>query len=76
MTALPPEISPNDEVEVSWVRDEFSTRVIATLGEASVTVETSEDGAPLIPWLVAAMPSVLEAAWAAIENDDKSEEDK
>lgn len=71
MTALPPELDPGDEIEVTWDRDEFSTKVTATLGEASVTVEASEDGAQIVPWLITAMPNILEAAWAAIEADEE-----
>ena len=71
MTALPPEIDPGDEIEITWGRDQFSTKVTATLGEASVTVEASEDGAQTVPWLIAAMPNILEAAWAAIEADEE-----
>lgn len=67
MTALPPEISPEDEIEVTWEQDEFSTKVTAALGEASVTVECSEDGAQTVPWLIAAMPQILDATWQTIE---------
>lgn len=76
MSALPPEISPDDEVEVVWERDEFSTRVTATLGEATIVIETSEDGTAVLPWLVAALPNILESAWAAIDNDEESQEDE
>lgn len=71
MTALPPELDPGDEIEVTWARDEFSTKVTATLGEASVTVEASEDGSQIVPWLITAMPNILEAAWAAIEAEEE-----
>lgn len=70
---LPPEIQPEDEIEVTWEYDDEGTKVVATLGEASVTVRTSEDGAALVPWLVAALPRVLEAAWAAIESNQEEE---
>lgn len=71
MSALPPELDPGDEIEISWDRDVLSTRVVATLGEASITVECSEDGAVIVPWLVTAMPNILEAAWAAIEAEEE-----
>lgn len=70
MTDLPPAIDPSDEIEVTWERDELSTKVVATLGEASVSVECSHDGAQILPWLLSAMPNVLEAAWAALEEVD------
>ena len=72
MTMLPPSVSPDDEIDVQWERDELSTKVTIVLGEASIVVETSEDGASTVPWLVAALPSVLEAAWAAIEQEESS----
>jgi hypothetical protein len=76
MSELPGGLEPSDEIEVTWERDEFSTKVTATLGEASIVVETSEDGSPIVPWMVAALPSILEAAWSAIESENDPEEPK
>lgn len=70
---LPDGISTDDEIETSWDRDEYSTRITATLGEASITVEASEDGAHLVPWLLGAMPSILNAVTDAIDNEDPQE---
>lgn len=66
MTALPPEIDPNDEIAVTWERDEGGIRITAVLGEASILIEASYDGAELVPWLAAALPSILEAAWEGL----------
>lgn len=74
MTYLPPEISPDDEVEVTWEADEYSTKVVATLGEVSISVECSEEGAELVPWLVAALPNILDAAWRTIERENEETE--
>lgn len=67
MTGLPEGLSINDEIEVEWERDADSTRIFASLGGAMVGIECEHGSADTIPWLLAAMPSVLEAAWANIE---------
>lgn len=72
MSSLPPDVDPQDEIEVTWTSDEHSTKVVATLGEASVSVECSEDGAQIVPWLIASMPQILETAWDAIEAEEES----
>lgn len=74
MIELPPDVEPDDEVEVNWERDEYSTKVVATLGEASITIECSEEGAETVPWLVAALPNILNQAWQAIEADEDNQE--
>lgn len=73
---LPEGIVPEGEIAITWVRDDLSTKVTATLGEATITVETTEDSAHVVPWLVGALPTILEAAWAQIEaqNDDPQED--
>lgn len=68
---MPEGVTPDDEIAVSWEGTDEGTRVIASLGEASVTVDCSPDGAHIVPWLIAAMPSVLEAAWDAIDNQQE-----
>lgn len=73
MTALPSHLDPGDEIEVSWERDDISTKVTASLGEASITVETTPEAANTVPWLISAMPSILEAAWSAIEGTPQEE---
>lgn len=70
---LPDGISTQDEIEIHYERDEYATKVVATLGEASITVEASEDGASIIPWLLSAMPSVLNNVMDAINNEDPQE---
>jgi len=67
VTYLPPDIDPDDEISLTWERDDEGVRIVASLGETSITVESSYDGAAVTPWLVAALPNVLEHAWAAIE---------
>lgn len=73
MTALPPDIEPTDEVQVKWTRDDIGTKVEISLGEVSVNLQTSHESAETLPWVVAALPSILEAAWAAIEAEESEE---
>lgn len=71
MSAIPPDIDPDDQIQVTWERDEISTKVVATLGEVTITVENAHEAAEVVPWLVGSLPSILEAAWAAIESNDE-----
>ena len=73
MTYLPDGVEPTDEVEVTWVRDDLSTTVNVILGEASIKVECSEDGAEALTWLVASLPEILNQAWDAIEAEGTEE---
>ena len=66
MTVLPPDIEPEDEIALTWERDEHGIKIVAVLGEASIAIEASLDGAQLVPWLAAALPSILEAAWQGL----------
>lgn len=76
MTALPPSITPDDEIGVTWERDDDGVRVVAVLGDASVTVECAYGDQEIVPWLVAALPSILEAAWDAIEQAENPSTDE
>lgn len=71
MTALPPEIQPGDEIAVTWERMEDGVKVSAVLGDASIDLSCAYDAVETLPWLVAALPNILEAAWAAIEADEE-----
>lgn len=73
--ALPAGISPEDEISVLWHRDlEGATKIVASLGGAKITIETDdEESAAIIPWLVAATPNILEASWAEIEAQEKTD---
>lgn len=73
---LPEGISPEDEIAVLWHRDEDgNTKIVAELGGAKVTIETDENSVPLVPWLVASTPNILEAAWQAIEGGNEQQEE-
>ena len=74
MTALPPSIEPDDEIAITWRRNERRTKIKASLGGASVVIRVDHGADQTVPWLVAALPNILEAAWAAIENDTTNQE--
>lgn len=64
---LPSGIEPEDEIAVSWKTSEEGVTIDITLGGASVTVASSYDSTETVPWIVASLPQILEAAWAEIE---------
>lgn len=70
MTMLPPGISEVDELEIEWTRDERGATVTVSLGEVTIIVDTPYTSVEITPWLVAALPNAMEAAWAAIEQED------
>jgi hypothetical protein len=74
MSALPPEVGEDEEIAVTWEPDDLSIRINVVMGEVAITVDSSYDAVPKVPFLVGALPQILEAAWAAIENE-QSEED-
>lgn len=76
MTNLPPDVDPSDEIAVTWERDEEGVKISAVLGEASIDISASYEATQTMPWLVAALPNILEAAWASIEIDLDKEEAK
>jgi hypothetical protein len=64
---IPEGIEQDDEIALTWERDEDGVKIVAVLGECSIKLETSYEGADVLPWLVASLPNILEQAWAAIE---------
>lgn len=76
MTYLPPTVDPSDEIALTWKNTRKGVRVVATLGDASITVKTSHEAAETVPWLVAALPNILEVAWNAIEGDDEDPQEE
>ena len=71
MTALPPEIGPEDEIEVEWNRDDDGTMVLIAMEDVSILVSVdNEAGAQKLPWLIAALPRALDAAWDAINQQE------
>lgn len=67
---LPEGLTPDDELDVRWERDEFSTKITVNFGEATIVVEHSEDATELVPWLVGALPAVLTRVAQAIDNEE------
>ena len=75
MMELPAGVTPEDELEVEWARNERSTQVFATLGGVTIGLDIDHDAVETVPWLLAAMPSVLEAAWVHIEEAQRATTD-
>lgn len=71
---LPEGLSEKDEIELEWGIDGDRTMVTASLGDATIIVETGPRGAPIVPWLVASLPQLLETAWAELEGDEEETE--
>lgn len=70
MTApLPPGVDPSDQIEISWKRGK-KTKVVASLGGATIKIITDDESAERVPWLVASLPQILEAAWASINDQE------
>ena len=69
MMDLPEGVSLEDSIEVEWERGENSTRIFAALGGVTIGIDCDHDSTETVPWLLAAMPSVLEAAWANIQEE-------
>ena len=65
--ALPPGVEADDEIAMTWERNEDGVKIVASLGEASITVEASYDATETLPWLVGSLPAILNAAYDAIE---------
>lgn len=70
-TTLPNGAVVDDEISLEWEVDDDRTMVTASLGDATIIVETGPEGAEVVPWLVASMPQILETAWAAIETNEQ-----
>jgi hypothetical protein len=73
MTILPPGVQEGDEIAMTWERNEDGIKIVACLGEASITVESSYDAVETVPWLAASLPNILEAAYDALENESPQE---
>lgn len=73
-SALPPDVEPDDEIAVTWRQNERRTKIKASLGGVSIVIRTDYGSEERVPWVIAALPNILEAAWAAIENDTTNQE--
>lgn len=69
---LPPGIEADDEIAIAIAREEDgSTQITATLGGASLSVKTDDDSIELVPWLVAAGPQIIAAAFEELERQEQ-----
>lgn len=67
---LPDGISPDDEISISWERSKKRMKVRVSLGGARIVVNTTHAGAEILPWLIQALPSALDAVGRAIEQEE------
>lgn len=70
MTALPPDFDAAREVSVNWKRSKKGTKIKVGLGQAQITISTTEDDPAEsfdIPFLVQALPQILEVAYTNLE---------
>ena len=68
---LPEGLTPETGFEVDWERDDESTTVTVELAGVTILVDVKHESVELAPWVIAALPQIMEAAWAAIEQEDK-----
>lgn len=74
MSILPPGIAADDEIAIVWDMTGETLLVTASLGDARITVESAtEESVELIPWLIASLPDIMNAAWDAIESQDQED---
>lgn len=71
---LPPGVQEGDEISMTWERNEDGVKIVSVLGESSITVESSYDAIETLPWLCASLPTILDAAWDAIEASESPQE--
>lgn len=69
MSMMPPEISPEDEIKVSWKNTDDHTKISAALGGAKITIRVTDESVNIIPWLLAAMPGILTFAYDAMDKE-------
>lgn len=66
-----------ETVSITFEVTEDGTIIVASLGEASVTVEASPDGwGENVGILVTALPQILEATWAQIDGEDEDNQEE
>lgn len=71
---LPPGVEADDEIAMTWERGEDGIKIVAVLGESSITLESSYDATETLPWLVGSLPSILNAAYDAMEAAETPDE--
>lgn len=67
---LPGGVSKDDEIAVIWETSEERTKVKVSLGGATIIVKTHPASAEILPWLISALPAVLETVFEAIDKEE------
>lgn len=68
--SIPEEVGEAAEVEIHFEPDDLGIKVSAVLGESSIVVEHSWDAVEEAATLVQALPSILVAVQAALEDQE------
>lgn len=67
---IPDSIDADDEIEILWERGPEMARVVASLGDAKIVVESTSDlGADAAVVLVQALPTIMQTAYDAMEQE-------
>lgn len=67
---IPDSIDLEDEIAIFWERNEDMARVTAELGDAKIVVESTSDlGADAAVVLVQALPTIMQTAYDAMEQE-------
>lgn len=63
---LPAGVAPDDEIEVGSDLEGGRWNVSISLGETTILIQTTTEQVETLPWLIASMNHILEAAWAGL----------
>lgn len=68
---IPETIDPQDEIAILWERNPEMSRVVAELGDAKITVESTSDlGADAAVVLVQTLPTIMQTAYDAMNQEE------
>jgi len=68
---IPETIDPEDEIAILWERNPERSRVEASLGDAKIVVESTSDlGADAAVVLVQALPTIMQTAYDAMNQEE------
>lgn len=74
ISILPEGLDPNDEAQLEWVQVEDGTAIAVEFADVKVTMKVPYGKEEIAAWLVAALPSILNAGWDAIEANETAGE--
>lgn len=62
-----------EELDISWVVDDFGVKVSIVLGNASIVIEHDHDDSDVVPWLIGALPQIMSQVADAMEAQEAQE---